>query len=96
MRQDEAEFRANAIAARYLRRWREEAGMSVAEAAYRLNTSVAHVESYEDGSVEIDVAELMVLARLYGADIGELLRELDDMLGTRRRGWTPPATRHRR
>lgn len=82
---------ANAIAARWLRCWREEAGRTTAEASAGMGVPVERIVAYEDGATEIGVAELIVLAGWYGADLKPMFDEIGALpgLGLRRRTMYP-------
>lgn len=66
--------RAYAKVTRALRAAREAAGLTQAEVAKALGVYASFVSKVESGERRIDVVELGEMCRVYGVDLGALLR----------------------
>ncbi len=69
-----------------LRRARKHAGLSQIEVAQRLGCRQTFISKMECGGRRIDVAELLLLLRVYGVEPGDFLRDLLSRPGRRREG----------
>lgn len=56
-----------------LRKFRQQAGLSMKEVSEKLQITTYRLKSYENGSFPVPVAELNALVRMYGFDLNELV-----------------------